>query len=84
MYNSIDNQHSHFDYLISFSDPKAHRIQIFQVWSGDLGIPLGILGSTKNGPATSVSLSPDGTAVAVGYHSCYVRVFDVTTGKFTT
>lgn len=54
------------------------------MWSGDLGIPLGILGSTKNGPATSVSLSPDGTAVAVGYHSSYVRVFDVTTGKFTT
>ncbi|PVD30085.1 hypothetical protein C0Q70_09346 [Pomacea canaliculata] len=62
-------------YLITASDD--HKVK---VWSGDLGIPLGILGSTKNGPATSVSLSPDGTAVAVGYHSSYVRVFDVTTG----
>ena len=50
------------------------------MWSGELGIPLHVLGSEENGAATSVSLSQDGSTVAVGYHSGYVRVYDVGTG----
>ena len=51
-----------------------------QVWSGELGIPLRVLGSEENEAATSVSLSHDGTTVAAGYHDGYVRVYDVGTG----
>ena len=50
------------------------------MWSGELGIPLHVLGSEENGAATSVSLPQDGTTVAVGYHTGYVRVYDVGTG----
>nr|KAG5700929.1 hypothetical protein BaRGS_034214 [Batillaria attramentaria] len=61
--------------LITASDD--HKVK---VWSGELGIPLHVIGSEDDGPATAAALSPDGTTVAVGYHSSYVRVYDVGTG----
>ena len=51
-----------------------------QVWSGELGIPLHCLHEENLGAATSVSISPSGQTVAVGFHLGHVAVHDVNTG----
>lgn len=51
-----------------------------KVWSGDLGVPLHCLHEEKHGAATSVSISPSGLSVAIGFHQGFVVVHDVNTG----
>ncbi|GFS23877.1 telomerase protein component 1 [Elysia marginata] len=51
-----------------------------KVWSGDLGIPLHCLHKEKLGAATSVSISPSGLTVAIGFHLGSVVLHDINTG----
>ncbi|XP_059178831.1 telomerase protein component 1-like [Physella acuta] len=56
---------------------EDHQIK---VWSGDLGIPIHKIHTEKHGAAVSVSISPNGLTVAVGYHQGLVRTYDINTG----
>jgi telomerase protein component 1 len=51
------------------------------VWSGHLGKPIATIGKEELGPAVSIAISPQQDLVAIGYHSGFIKVHDVLSGK---
>lgn len=55
---------------------------MFQVWSGNIGRPIGHIGQGENyGPVVCVALEATGDHVAAGYHEGFVRLFAVNSGE---
>jgi hypothetical protein len=57
-------------------------VNMFQVWSGEMGVHLAKLGCKDYGVVKSVVFDALGQFVAAGYHSGHVRLFAVETGTF--
>lgn len=57
-------------------------IFIFQVWSGNIGQPIGHIGQKADyGPVVCVAFDATGEHVAAGYHEGFVRLFTVDSGE---